>query len=78
MKRVSLAIAFCVVSSMAFAQQQVFNLKLEAKDIDVIGRALGKLPYEEVANLVNNLRQQIVDQQGKPASVNPPSEPKKD
>ena len=77
MKRVSLAIAFCVVSSMAFAQQE-FNLKLKAADVDLIGRALGKLPYEEVANLVNNLRQQIVDQQGKPASVNPPSEPKKD
>jgi hypothetical protein len=78
MKRASLTIAFCIVSSVAFAQQQEFNLKLTAPEVETIGKALGKLPYEEVAILVNKLRQQIVEQQTKSVPVNPPSEPKKE
>lgn len=58
------ALAFVLLSTVAFAQQQPdFNLKLNANEIDTIGKGLGKLAYEEVASLIQKLRQQIVDQQ---------------
>ena len=49
----------------AAAQQQTqdLTLKLKPAEVDIVGKALGKLPYEEVAALIQNLRQQIMDQQ---------------
>ena len=44
------------------AQQQEFNLKVAAADIDVIGRALGKMPFDEVAALMQKLQMQIQQQ----------------
>jgi hypothetical protein len=43
---------------------QTFALKdLSLAEIETIGKALGKLPYEEVAVLFGKLRSQMVEQQ---------------
>ena len=80
MKKI-LPIAFLILPYAAFAQQpapaQQFDIKLTFAQLQVIGTALTKRPYEEVAELLANLNSQIAAQQ-KP--VNPavtPSEPGK-
>ena len=63
--------------SLAYAQQQQereFEIKVNNKDIELIGKALGKLPFEEVAPLFQKLQVQI-QQQNMPK---PPVEPKKE
>lgn len=45
------------------APQVEFLLKVTAGELDVIGKALGKLPFEDVAQLLQKLRQQVVEQQ---------------
>lgn len=40
-----------------------YTLKVKAVELDKIGKALGKLPYEEVVELIQNLRQQVIEQQ---------------
>lgn len=53
----------------AFAQQPIvqipaeYNLKIKPVDVEKLGRGLGKLPYEDVIELMQNLRQQIIEQQ---------------
>ena len=73
MKR--LAIAVLMLSpTLALAQQPTpseYILKVKPAQLDVIGKGLGRLPYEEVAELMQSLRQQVVEQQMK---VNKPVE----
>ncbi len=65
-----------LAATPAYAQQapapQEFNLKITSDDVNTIGKALGKLPFDDVAPLIQKLRQQIVEQsqaQAKPAEV---------
>ncbi len=65
MKKSLIAIAF-LLPTFAFAQTpqpQEYTIRLTAQEVDIVGRALGKLPYEDVALIIQKLRQQIVEQQ---------------
>lgn len=47
-----------------------YVLKVKPADVDKIGKGLGKIPFEEVAELMQSLREQIVQQQ-QPAKIEP-------
>ena len=57
-----------------------YVIKLKPPALELIGRGLGKLPFEEVAPLMQELRQQVMEQQqpSKPqsSSVPDPEKPK--
>jgi hypothetical protein len=62
---------FLIYSSAAFAQQPAppakeYDLKLTMAEIQMIGTALVKRPYEEVAALLGKLNQQVTEQQKDP------------
>ena len=50
--------------------EKQFALSLTASELDVIGAALGKLPYESVAGLFEKIRAQF-NQQNTPADAAP-------
>lgn len=71
-KRVALSVAaviFVYSAAIAIAQTNApeqpkeFTLTVNGADIDTIGRALGSLPYNAVAQLMGKLQMQIVQQQ---------------
>lgn len=66
MKKI-LIIACCVLPTLACSQpvqQPVeYTIKLTAAEVDIVGKGLGLLPYQDVALIIQKLRQQIVDQQ---------------
>ncbi len=49
-----------------------FSLKLKPAEVQAIGKALGQLPYNEVAALLENLTKQVNEQVQ--AAANPPAE----
>lgn len=40
-----------------------YNLKIKPVDLEMIGRGLGRLPFDEVAPLIQSLRSQVIEQQ---------------
>lgn len=68
-----LLVAFVLVwATPSIAQAPAeYNFKLTPADVELIGKALGKLPYEDVAVLFQKLRQQAAEQQ------QPKTEPEK-
>lgn len=76
--KVALTLASLIVPTMALAQQpvtvspdKVFDLKIKASDVNKISNALGKMPFEDVADLIVSLRQQIfIQAQEKPVENN--------
>lgn len=68
-----LTLNYAVAQSSQSQSQQEYNLKVTGVELDLIGRALGLMPYNDVASLVQKLRQQVVEQQ-QPKNV---EEPKK-
>lgn len=71
MKRILTLITLLAIVTPAFAQQPEVNLKISNDDVNTIGKALGKLPFDEVAGLIQKLREQIIAQQPKPAEAAP-------
>lgn len=69
MKKILIIVGFVLVSgSIVNAQGTLpteYLLRVKPADIDKLGKALGKLPYDEAADLINSLRQQIIEQQSK-------------
>lgn len=68
-----LTLNYAAAQSSQSQSQQEYNLKITGVELDLIGRALGLMPYNDVASLVQKLRQQVVEQQ-QPKNV---EEPKK-
>lgn len=69
MKRIILAAM--LLSSTACAQPvpvppQEFTIKLTGPELDVIGKGLGTQPFNDVAPLLQKLREQVQAQQPKP------------
>ena len=64
-------IALVLLASPALAQQQqqTFTIVLTGPQIDLIGKALGKLPFEEVSGVVGVISTQIAGQQQKAAQA---------
>jgi hypothetical protein len=64
-------IAF-LVPTLAYAQpvQQpaTYNLVVSPAELDVISKGLGTQPFNDVLPLINKLRQQVMEQQPKPAA----------
>lgn len=40
-----------------------YTIKLKDQDLQILSAALGKLPYEVVASLINKLNNQVTEQQ---------------
>lgn len=76
------AILVCLMVSPVQAQNvpSEYVIKLKPPALDLIGKGLGKLPFEEVAPLMGELRQQVLEQQQPPAKPQPsgpdPDKPK--
>ena len=68
-----LTLNYAAAQSSQSQSQQEYNLKITGVELDLIGRALGLMSYNDVASLVQKLRQQVVEQQ-QPKNV---EEPKK-
>lgn len=74
-------IAALAVPTLAQQPDKEYNLKVSGPEVETLGKALGKLPFDDVAVLIQKLRTQIVDQQTprkedtKPEAA--PVEPKK-
>lgn len=71
--------AIVVSAGVAHAQPAVqqpveYTIKLTAAEVDIVGKGLGLLPYQDVALIIQKLRQQIVEQQ----SVSPKTMDKKE
>lgn len=64
-----------MVTPVAAQQQQPseYVLKITPAELDQIGKALGLMPYNDVAQTVQKLRQQVVDQQ-QPKKVEEPKQ----
>lgn len=76
MKRL-LAAVFVGISFPAWAQQpppQEFTIRLTLPELQLIGTALTKRPYEDVAPLLAKLNEQVAAQQ---KAATPPVEPGK-
>lgn len=68
-------IALLILASPAFAQpapEPTFTLTLTAKDIEILGSALGELPAKIANPLINKLQAQINEQTKKPPKEDPP------
>jgi len=67
--------ASCIIFACANAQAQQpstsYNIKVDNSQLDLIGKALGKMPYEDVAVLMQVLRQQVVEQSKLPEIKTP-------
>lgn len=72
-------ISACLVAfaSPVEAQQtppKEYNLKVTTADLELMGKALGKLPFDDVFALMQSLRSQVINQQqeaNKPVEVKP-------
>lgn len=79
MKKLIWVVGFILAFAIPLAAQQQaqeLTLKVTPAEVDTIGKGLGKLPFDEVAAIIQKLRNQIVEQQ-KPAEAPKAEEPKK-
>lgn len=58
--------------STAIAQDREFTLRVNQKEIDILGRSLGKQPFDEVAPLIQKLQHQIQTQNTPPTQPQQP------
>lgn len=64
---VALTIASLFIPTVVYSQQlpAEFILRVKPVDLDKIGRGLGKLPFDDVVELIQSLRSQVIEQQTK-------------
>lgn len=48
------------------------KFELTPEEVNIIGVALGQMPFNQVVNLINKLQQQIKDQESKAEPVDVP------
>lgn len=69
MKKLLIIGGCCFLPTALYAQTPVqpqpaeYTIKLTTAEIDIVGKALGTQPYQDVALIIQKLRQQIVEQQ---------------
>lgn len=80
MKRLIWVLGFVAALAVpTLAQQQIteYTLKITPAEVETVGKALGKLPFEDVAKLIQKLQTQIVEQQvPRKEDVKPTEQPK--
>ncbi len=74
--RLKLIFIGCLVVSPVMAQEQPsqpaeYVLKITPQELDLIGKALGLMPYNDVASAMQKLRQQVIEQQTKKVEPEP-------
>ena len=52
-----------VYAQSATSLPSEYKLTIKSTDLDKLGKALGTLPFNDVADLMASLRQQIIEQQ---------------
>jgi len=80
MKRFTIAalLIFTSCQQPVYAQTPTeYSLKVTSTELELIGKALGTQPYNDVVPLMSKLRQQVMEQQ-KPKPEDKPAEPKKE
>ena len=80
MKRLIWVLGFVAALAVpTLAQQQIteYTLKITPAEVETVGKALGKMPFEDVAKLIQKLQTQIVEQQVPRREDVKPEEPKK-
>lgn len=64
-----IATILILLPTLSYAQEikqpDEYVLKIKPVDLNVMGKALGKLPFDEVSDLMQNLRVQVIEQQRK-------------
>ena len=75
-------ILVCLITSPVAAQQAQpvqpvaeYTLKLTGQELDLIGKALGTQPFNDVVGLINKMRQQFIEQQKSVKSTEPSEKP---
>ena len=78
LRRLTVAIACAALLGFAVtqsrAQEKEFTLKVKASQVQLLGKALGLLPYGEVAPFMGELQTQI-NAQNEPPKVEAPAVP---
>ncbi len=75
---IQLALELVVVSPVQAQQPQEFSLKVTPAEVDLIGKGLGSMPFNDVAPLINKLRAQVMEQQKLVEQKPTATEPKKE
>lgn len=70
---IGLLVASPVIAQEQPSQPTEYNLKITPQELDQVGKALGLMPYNDIAPLMQKLRAQVMEQQ-QPKKV---EEPKK-
>jgi hypothetical protein len=69
-------LAWLLLTTSAMAQQPAqYILTLTPEQLNLIGKALGKLPYEDAWQIIGVIQQQAVKQQQEAAKPPPPPPP---
>lgn len=73
-----LTVCLLMLPTLALAQAQPtvvpneYVFKIKPADVDKLGKGLAKLPFEDVAELMQSLRSQVIEQQqSKPIELPP-------
>lgn len=79
MRTMLIAGAALVIATAAMAQaEKEFDLKLTGSEVNMVGEALGELPYKKVVPLMNKLQGQLNAQSQPPKPAVVPEEKKED
>ena len=60
-----LALAFLLASTVSAWAQTAYTITLNEQQLNLLGKALGKMPFEEVAQTIQIIQQQVTEQQQK-------------
>lgn len=61
----------CMAQTIQVPPDKIFEIKIKVSDINTISKALGKMPFEDVAELMQSIRQQVFTQAQKPVDEKP-------
>lgn len=68
------AVALSLAANAASAQEITFKLEVSQATLNLIAQGIMKLPYEQAAPILNDLKRQVDAQTAKPAAPSPTPE----
>lgn len=66
MKKLFIIGAVALFTTASVAQERDYDLRVTATEVNLIGKALGKLSFDEVAPIIEKLRNQVAVQNQPP------------